>query len=205
MESIFLQYLELWRPLGYVLMFVGVFLEGHIALVVVGFLVARGSLAPIEAFIGLLISAIVIDNFWFWFGGKIDKHGTGKAWYGYVERAIGRFDTVLRRAPGRSLLYAKFIFGTYRASLIRIGMLHIDRRKFLKYNFAATSAWILIWGGISYAIGKYFLHLREYMRYIEVGMALGVGLVILLEWGVSKLLANRLKSNSEPQGEGFGK
>lgn len=193
MESLFLEYLSLWRPLGYLLIFAGVFVEGHIALIIIGFLVAGGRLGVIEAFLAVFFSTLVSDAFWFWFGRTLGRRGQGKRWAEYAQRVLGRFDSIFKRMPGRAILYTKFIYGTYRASLIRIGMLGVERSRFFIFNIAASAIWIVVWGGISYVVGRYFIYLKEYMRYIEVGMVLSVLVVVALEWGMSKWIAKRLE------------
>jgi membrane protein DedA with SNARE-associated domain len=193
MESLFLQYFSFWHPLGHLLIFFGLFVEGHVALIIIGFMVAGGTIGPVEAFASTLISTLIGDNLWYWVGVRLGKSSDNRKWRGYVERAVGRFDGMLQRRPGQALFFTKFIYGTYRAALLRIGMLNISPRRFWKLNVAASTAWIAVWGGLSYLIGKYFLRLKDYIHYIEVALVFVLVLVLFLEWSVSTYLSWRLR------------
>ena len=193
MESLFLKYLAMWPPLGYLLIAAAIFVEGHVALIVVGFLASQGIIPVSWALLSVLVGVFSSDYFWYWLGGRLRA---GKDWRNWKEKAEGyseRFDRHLLNHPGKTLFIAKFIYGTYRVSLVRVGMLGVSRNKFWKDNLRASLLWIFVWGGVSYGFGATMAKWHDQIRFMELGMLFSVVVIFAAEIGVGKYLKNRAK------------
>lgn len=167
-----------FHTFGYLLVAIGVFIEGDAVLYTTGFLAHRGILDPWLAFIWLLGGVTLGDIAWYKLGEYLEpKNNRLVRWLKKVTNPLGPH---LLERPRRSLFLSKYLYGINHAILCKAGALRIPLKKFLKMDLPANLAWIFIVGGLGYASSAGLAHARRYIHYGEIGLLLGIILLMLL-------------------------
>jgi len=187
MESFFLNHLRVLGDWSYVMVFIGMFIEGDVILFAASFLAYQGyfdlvKLIPI-VFGGVLIG----DSVWYWLGDKFKSENS--IIHKWVEHVAEPFDEHVRMNPLRAIFISKFAYGFHHAILMRAGALHIRWEKIFKSDIIATIFWGLIIGGVGYASAATFLPFKRYLKYGEIALFLAlVGF-----WIIYRLISAKTK------------
>ena len=172
LHSFFLYYLVASRPLGYTLAFLGLMIEGDVTLFSIAFLTREGFFDVGDMLIIILLAVFIGDLLWYQAG----KHLLTKfpKLSKLTERFSQPFEKQLTNNPARTLLVTKFTYGVHHAVLMRMGMLNVNFRQFIKKDIIAIIIWVAIIGGIGYFSAFSLEYLRKYMRYAEVSLLFGL-------------------------------
>ncbi len=193
MESLFAHYLTVWEPLGYILIFVGMMFEGDTVLFTAVFLAHQGYLSLFPAILAALWGMILGDNLWYTLGAKIrfgQKFPIVTQW---AEKLAKPFDDHLRERPFRTIFLAKFTYGFNRAIITRAGMLNLKWKKLEESDILATLLWMSVVGAIAYFSSASLSYLlKDYLKYGEAALAVGIVLFIILERMISAQSKKRL-------------
>ena len=186
--SIFLHYLTIYAPLGYLLIFVGLLLEGELVLFTAAFLTYRGVFDFGPMFLVVISSVLLGDLGWYFLGRKY-LNGSFSFLNRWVEKFAKPFDNHLRSRPSRTIFISKFAYGFHRSILVRSGSLKIPLKEFFKADIVASIFWIAIVGGLGYGTSSLFLFLRRYLKFAEVALFFG----LILFFALSSFISRRSK------------
>ncbi len=192
MESLFAHYLTIWEPLGYIVIFIGMMFEGDTVLFTAVFLAHQGYLSFLPAILAALWGMILGDNLWYTLGVKMrfgQKFPIAAQW---AEKLAKPFDEHLRQNPFRTIFLAKFTYGFNRAIITRAGMLNIKWKKLEESDILATLLWMAIVGVIAYFSSASLSYLKDYLKYGEVALFIGIVFFIILERIISAQSKKRL-------------
>lgn len=174
-------FLSLWRPLGYVLLFIGMIFEGDIIFFTAAFLTHQGFFDLGTMLAVAFSSAFIGDWLWYILGLKLSRF----SWVRKLsERIASPFDTHLAERPFRTLFISKFTYGIGHLLLTRAGLLKLSPKKFLEADILAVLAWALIVGGLGYLGSASFVLVHRYLRL--------VGFLLLLGWVVFFVVGERI-------------
>ena len=198
MESILAHYLALWRPLGYLLAFAGIVLEGDMTLFSAAFLTHLG------LFEASPMAATSLAAVWI---GDLGWYGLGR-WlctrFARVDRLFcrlaGPLDRALKSHPGRAIFVSKFAYGLNHLTLIRAGAGRQPLKVFFGSDLPAGLVWLAAIGGLGYFFGASSQYLKHYLRYSEIGLLVGLVLVLVLR----RLISDRLKSHFRSKHQAAG-
>ncbi|HEY4498938.1 MAG TPA: VTT domain-containing protein [Candidatus Paceibacterota bacterium] len=188
-ESLILERMQDWQYLGYVVLFIGMVVEGEIVLLAAIFLTQTGhmqlSSVLLVAFVGMLIG----DILWYWFGHFLDRF--------LLTRRIARglmpaIDRQLRERPTLSIFIAKFVYLLHRIVLIRVRPAGVTFDRFIKADLVAISAWVAVSTVLGVLFAASFSLLKSYVRYAEVALLLAVLILITVEHFFSAFYKKRL-------------
>ena len=176
METIFLHYLQSWSWLVYILIFIGMFVEGDIIIFFSFYLVRQGELNPFMVIAVTFVGVILGNMSWFKFGVYPEK------WFPFLKKRIEKIsvylDDQLNKNLFRALLVSNFTYNFHHITLMRAGALKINFKKYLENDLVSTLIWIAVIGGLGYGSSLSFLLFKKYLRFAEVGLL--IGLIILL-------------------------
>lgn len=177
MESIFLYYLTLWKPLGYILVALGIITEGGgITVFTAAFLASNGFLNIFNIFLVTFFVMLLRDIFLYWVGTRLKK---GKSWIAWLaKKMIQPIDKHLRERTFYTIFISKFIYGFNYIVITKAGLLGIHWKKIFKSDILAIFCWALVVGGLGYFLVFPLSILKQYIRFVEFSL-LG-GLVIFL-------------------------
>lgn len=177
MNSFIFHYLVFWRPLGYLIIFLGMILEGETLLFITGFL-THGKLFDIGDVLLIAMSGVLIgDLFWYWLGKILDPASFLAR---RLEKIAVHFDRHLMARPFRTIFISKFAYGLNHALLLRAGALRIRTGDFIVSDFPAAILWVLAVGGLGYFSSASFFLVRHYLRFAELALLLGLIIFILI-------------------------
>jgi len=178
-----LHFLELWRPLGYTLLFFGMMVEGDIFLFSAAFLAQEGFFDVGDALTIALCGALLGDVVWYQLGLRLRLPFP---WLTrFIERVTKHFDAHLKKRPFHTIFISKFTYGLHHLILFRAGALKLSFREYVSAAFPATFFWLFIVGTVGYVFGASFELLRHYLRFAELALLLALVLFFLLEHFVS--------------------
>lgn len=181
MESAFIHYLTLYRSLGYLLIFIGLLIEGELVLFTAAFLTHQGAFDFGDTLIVVLGGVLAGDMMWYLIGIKLN--GTHYWWQRWFNRLAEPFDRHILTRPFHTIFLSKFAYGLHRATLVRAGMLKIARSDFFKADIVAALLWIVIIGGLGYGASVSYLALKHYLRFAEIELLLAlIGFFLLLHF-----------------------
>lgn len=190
LQTLFLSYLIIWKPLGYILAFFGMVFEGDGALFTLAFLTAEGFFDIGDMLIVILLSVVFGDTLWYFVGKKyITFFPRVVAW---VDRFAKPFDRHLLERPTRTLLLTKFVYGAHHAVLIRAGMAKMDFRKFIKSDIISIVVWVGVVGGLGYFSSISLAYEKKYLRYAEIALLLALILFFVAEHYIKKFSQKEL-------------
>ena len=192
MKSFLAHYISIWEPLGYILIFLGMMFEGDTVLFVAIFLAHQGYLSFLPTILAALWGMILGDNLWYTLGTKMrfgQKFPIATRW---AEQLAKPFDDHLRQNPFRTIFLAKFTYGFNRAIITRAGMLNLKWKKLEESDILATLLWMAIVGTIAYFSSASLSYLKDYIKYGEVALAIGIIFFIIFEKIISAQSRKRL-------------
>lgn len=185
-----IQYLIIWQPLGYILTFLGMIFEGETVLFIAAFLTHLGIFNPYILFLIAFWGVILGDNLWFSLGKKMRNSSTLlNKWSGKIAQP---FDEHLLNKPLRTIFIAKFTLGIGHAIFFRAGALKMKWAKIEQYDILATLFWMVIIGSIGYFSSASLSYLKQYLRYGEVALLIGLILFLALQHFIAKQSQKKL-------------
>lgn len=183
LHSLFLFYLLLWKPLGYLAVFIAMVLEGEVSLFAAAFLTHQGFFDIGDIFLTIYAGLLLGDLGWYWLGTHLER--LPPAVRHWVERLARPFDDHLLNRTFRTIFISKFTYGVHHALLMRAGALRINLGNFIRYDVIASLIWLVTIGGLGYFFSASFVLIRHYLRYAEIGLLLS----ILIFFALSRFLA----------------
>ena len=173
-STIVVSFADLWKPIGYLVFFLAMLVEGEIFLFAAAILTQQGFFSPFIMAPVILAGITLGDILWYRLGLKINHSVSFLA--RWTEKVSRPFSHHLSTRPMRIIMLSKFIYGVHRAIIIQSGILKINFHKFLKYDFKANLIWLVVVGGLGYASGASYHLIKQYLRYAELAM---LGIIIL--------------------------
>ena len=180
MDIIILNYLQMLKGWSYLVIFLGMLLDGNITLLVLGFILNNtygnySFLLLIPAFLGAVLESIIFYNL----GARI-KNSPSKIILWAIEKT-NHFDEHFLKRPKITLFLSKFIYGAHRASIIRIGILEPNFKKYLKAAIPVDILWMGILTSVGIGLKITFHLLKEYLKYAEIIFLLIIISLILFQ------------------------
>jgi membrane-associated protein len=191
LHSLFLFYLTVWRPLGYVLVAFGMVFEGDGMLFTSAFLTAEGFFDIGDILIVIFISVLLGDSMWYWIGKKYAMRFP--RFVNVVNKFAKPFDRQMTRNPTRTLIVTKFLYGAHHAVLIRSGMLNLGFKKFIKGDLIAIPVWVSVVGGLGFFSERTLLPARQYLKFAEISLLLGLIAFFALEYFLHRLSVREME------------
>lgn len=179
----FIPFVQDHRTWGYVLLFLGMVLEGEVFLIVSGMLARLGAFSFGEVLWVALAGVMVGDVFWYGVGVVLSRFDGRVPLTKAAERSVLMFFPNFRTKPFFSILFSKFIYGVNHAALVFSGVLRLDFPLFLRAEFLASFVWVAIYGVAGYMFGHAALAVtNKVTRFALLALAFMVGFILLERW-----------------------
>jgi membrane protein DedA with SNARE-associated domain len=187
MESL-INYILGWHDGLYILIFLGMLIEGNTTMFIVGFLLNAGNFNPLALMLTAFAGAWAEQFFWFWFGRRLkDSPSRFAAWL--IEKS-SHFDKHFFHRPKTTLLLSKFIYGAHRAAIARAAVLGIKFKHYVGHMLPVLLFWMLIVGSLGYGVKRSFSLIDSYLQWAEFAL---LGMVILIFLFQRYVLTGKLK------------
>lgn len=199
MESLFLHHIEFFRSEIYVLLFLGLLLEGEIILFAAFFLVPQGRLDFFDIVYIALAGVLVGDIVWYFTGPAILNLPFFQR---TVRKVSRRYDAFLYKRWALSIIATKFIYGFHRITLLHLRIAGVKFGQFLKADIPGALLWIAAVAVASEIFSNSWLLLKRYVHYWEIGFTLSLILFVGITKAASQLLARKvLPADAEPRND----
>ena len=184
MESLFIHYLTLWRPLGYSIVFLGVMFEGDLFVLLTASLVRLGYFDPFDMFFILFSGAVIGDLGWFYLGHRARASSTRITQW--LTRHVQKLSIDSERNFFPKLVLSKFMYGTHRPFLFTLGMKNMTIGRFIIPELGAVLIWLTTIGGLGYGLGYLLESTKHIIKYAEIGIAIVVIVYIIIIRSVNR-------------------
>lgn len=193
MQSFLMDFSETHRLLVYIILFIGILIEGEILLVLAGVLSRNGQLDFFNIVLFAFVAAIIHDLIYWSIGRKISKTQREKFLFFKISK-FNYFLERLRDGNGIYIFISKFAWNLNRIILVASGYLKMPIKKLLQYSIPAS----LIWAITFVALGNIFAEkteiLKQDLKTAAVFISVFILVIIILEGGLRKLLKKDIKT-----------
>lgn len=180
MEQIVLQFSELHRLLAYAAVFLGMFIEGEMILILAGILVKGGVLGFFNTFWIASIAVILHDILYWTIGRKLFKFKKTKFVFFRLEKMEPFFNKFKKR-EGFYIFSSKFAWNLNRIVLISLGYLGVSIKKILKYSVTAATLWSLTFISLGFIFAEQTDLLKKDLRNVAIFITVFLIFIIILE------------------------
>lgn len=161
----------------YLILFLLITIEGPIATVVSGFLVAQGFMDIYLVYPLALVADLFGDSIYYLLG-RYGRHFVFKI-FNFNKKRIKNIENHFTEHGGKTILIGKISHGVGAIFLFVAGIAHISYRKFLFYNTIGTIPKTAILILIGYFFGNSYLRIGKYLDLFGL-FTLALGFIILI-------------------------
>lgn len=188
----FISFVEVHRFTGYLLLFIGMLLEGETFLLGSGILIHLGAFDPVDTYFIALPAALIGDFLWYSLGLFLQKRYPDNKVINYAKRTILRFIPHFEQKPFWSIVVSKFIYGTNRSALIFSGFLRINIWLFAKAEIFVTTIWVALSLTLGYILSYTATNITHNLKLFGL---IAITLIILVIMG-ERFITSFLRSRS---------
>ncbi len=188
-ESIILNKLIEVPLLAYSVLFVGMAVEGEVALLAGIFSAELGYLDLRLVIVTALAGMWIGDIGWYYLGGYIEPFLPHRK----ITQMVPFIDRAIVQRPFATLSISKFAYFLHRFILIRMHQLRITPRQFIRMDAIAGGFWFIIIAALGIGFSASFVLLRHYIRIAEVGLVVIILIAGFAEHLVGKYLRKKLQ------------
>ncbi len=138
--------------LAYFALFLGVFWEGEISLILAGILVHLEMLSPGLAISVVVLAALSKTLLGYYLGKYLGEKFPNSKFLKFFERKVLYFLPRFKEKPFWSIFLSKCIYGVNNATLVFAGYIGVNFKKYCKAEFVSS----LIWLGAMFGLGLFF-------------------------------------------------
>lgn len=166
--TLFMHYLTISRIFGYLLVFLGMIVEGDAVLFTAAFLTHQRNFDFGDMLLIVFGGTLIGDILWYYFGFKLNNLQKFIFLRIWMDKISKPFDPQLHKRPLRTIFISKFLYGLHHIILMRAGNLKLPMKKYLQIDVVAIVFWVTIVGGLGYLSGISFSFLKRYLQFAEI-------------------------------------
>jgi membrane protein DedA with SNARE-associated domain len=183
----FLQhFVEMYAIGAYLLIFLGVIIEGEVVVILAGIFSHLGSINIFSAFIATVLGGVTKSTIGYTVGYYLEKHHSKRVFMQRTESKIAYFLPNFSRKPFWSIFISRFfILGLNWFALIYSGYKKVNLRTYIKAEVAS----LILWSVIMLALGSIFSYTA-----LSVGRDVRKFLGLLLLFFIAFFIVERIVS-----------
>ena len=196
MESLLTNFSETHRLLSYLILFLSMFIEGEVVLLLAGVLSHKGYLDIFDIIITAFIGAVLHDLVYWSIGRKLSK--TNKKNFLFIN--LEKIESFLRRLKINNSLYifiSKFAWSLNRIVLMANGYLGISVKDLLRYTIPACLIWSITFVSIGYIFAFETDILKKDLKTASLFIISFIIAVIILENFLRKAIEKGISRQSQ--------
>lgn len=174
-------FVDLHSDIAYIMIVLGVIIEGEIVVILAGIFANLGSLNIFIAFIATMVGGGAKSVLGYWFGYYLNKHHSGKPLIRQAERRIHHFLPRFNERTFWSIFLSRFlILGLHWFSLIFSGYRNIKIKTFAEAELASLMAWSVSVLALGYSFSFAALSIsRDIRKFFLIILICFIGFFIL--------------------------
>ncbi len=168
------------QTLGYLIVFLGVFLEGEFTLIVTGVLAHLGAFSFGEAYMVALGGGLTKTLLGYRFGRLLRRKYPTSRFFRFVVRKVNDILPKFKEKPFWSIFVSKFIFGVNNLVLIYAGFAKIRRGVYYRAELISNVSWSFLVLGLGYVFSLAAFNISHDIRkFMLMFFAFLIGFVII--------------------------
>lgn len=195
--GLFITFVEAHRFIGYVILFMGMLLEGETLLLGAGILIHLRAFDPIDTFFIALAGSLIGDFLWYYLGVFLYRHYSESNVINFAKKNILRIFPNFEQKPFWSIVISKFIYGTNRSMLVMCGFSRIKFSLFAKAEILASPVWILVSIVLGYILSYAALNITHRLKIFGIIVAVGIITFLVVEHLLLKRRGTLLKRDNK--------
>ena len=176
-SSIIQELMPFLQSYGLLIIFLGVLLEGEVAIIIAGILCQQGTLALSETIIVAMIAAYLSDQIWFQLGRHYGQRLLNK--FPFLLKHQNKIQPWIQNKSDYIAFGGRFIYGTRIIGYILLGVHNYSLKRFMLIDALVATSWCLLGIGLGYFLGSSADSIFGKIKYIEklllLMFLLGVG------------------------------
>jgi membrane protein DedA with SNARE-associated domain len=161
----------------------GLPLPGEAVLISSSFLASKHNL-HLYYIIPIATAACILgDNIGYWLGHRFGK--TFIRWLTHLsieEQDVTVAKDLIRRHGGKTIFFARFVFGLRTVAGLLAGMLGMEWRRFFKFNALGAATWVTVMSFLGYLFGATMATFEDYFEYASWSIAAVLFTIGYLLW-----------------------
>lgn len=196
-SALFIHYLTISKPLGYLLVFLGMTVEGDAVLFTAAFLTHQKIFDLGDMLLVVLSGTLIGDILWYYLGLKLNNSLRFAFLRAWMDKISKPFDFQLHKRPFKTIFASKFLYGLHHAILMRTGNLKLPINKFLRIDAAAIVFWVMLVGSLGYVSSVSFSFFKHFLKFAEIMLAIGFLAFLLLIHFIRPWMIKNFADNSK--------
>ncbi len=166
--------------LAYVLLFLGVVIEGELSVIFAGILAQIGVLSMPIVMAVSFAGAVVKTVSWYYLGVFLHRKYSHTKFLTYIKDKVLYMLPRLIERPFWSIFLSKFIYGINHLTLILSGYLRINFNTYFKAEFYSSAIWVAVMSALGFFFSQAAIgYSRELHKFSLVVLLLIVGFIFL--------------------------
>lgn len=178
--SAFVSLMSEHRHWGYVVLFLGMILEGELFLMAAGVLAHIGALNIGTTFLVAYIGVLANDVIWYNIGAYLKEKHNHRRSIQWMENKTARLLVNTKEKPFKAMFISKFIAGLNHPTLVLLGFLKVDFKYFIKAQIFISFLWTLLFLALGFLFGYAaisFSHKLNKFLLVSFGLIISVLIV----------------------------
>lgn len=181
------------RHWGYVILFLGMIVEGEFVLMSAGVLAHIGALNIGNVFLTAYAGVIVNDIVWYNLGVYLKEKHNHRWPIRWMENKTARFLINTKEKPFKAMFISKFIAGLSHSTLLLLGFLKINFSYFLKVQILISFLWTLCFLALGFLFGfAAFSFSHRLHKFLFIAFVLIISVLL-----VNRILRRFIGSNGD--------
>jgi membrane protein DedA with SNARE-associated domain len=187
--GIVLSFIEENRYLGYLVLFLGMIIEGEVILMIGGILANLSALNLESVFVISFIGVLVNDVLWYHIGVYLKNNHGHRTLLQRAERKVKKLLPGIETSPAYAIFISKFIAGFNHPTLIMLGFLKVNFKYFMKLQIFASLVWTLVFISLGFAFGHTAISLSRKIHVFIIAAVILIVAVMLLERSIRYVIS----------------
>ena len=178
-EFLLTNFSEIHRILVYVIVFLGMFVEGEAVLLLAGILVRSGKLDYFDTIFIAFIAVLLHDIVYWFIGRKVSESGRKKIWFFNLGKLEPFLDKI-KKNDGLYIFVSKFAWNLNRIILMANGYLKTSFNKLIRYTLPAAFIWTVTFVSLGFVFANKIDILKKDVKTVAIlFMAFLLGVIFL--------------------------
>ncbi len=179
-----LNFIEEHRYLGYLVLFLGMIVEGEVLLMTAGILANLNALSLESVFVAAFSGVLANDIIWYHIGVYLKNNHGHRNLLLRAEQKVKKLLPSVEKSPAYAIFISKFVAGLNHPTLIILGFFKTNFRYFMKLQFFASLVWTLVFISLGFAFGHAAISVSRKVHVFIIFAILLMAAALLLERGI---------------------
>ncbi|MDO8555240.1 MAG: hypothetical protein Q7R75_01590 [bacterium] len=190
MQNFLLNFAGGHHMLVYSLVFLAMFIEGEVVLILSGVLIKTGRINFLITLVIVFIAVVLHDIAFWWMGKKSLETKREKFLFFKISR-MESFLNRIRTGNGLCVFVSKFVWSVNRVVLFATGYIGLPFKKLIRFSVPTALIWSMVFISLGYVFADQTEILKKDLKTGSIFLGIFLAFVFLLEYFFRKALKKR--------------